>query len=351
MTWACQLITSFGQVQRGGQVAQLGHRQGNAVQPVGGGVELFQRHHLLEGIDGDVVFAVRRGVIDEGDDGGVKGVFDGKHCVRLGRGMPLGKGAGLAFVRATAILPCMSNLDPFKLICRAVLLAASASLLAACEPVVGLPAATPVAALPEAGPRTDARTAVDNFVTVAKRLEPVAERTCRAETRNVNCDFQIVVDDQVDLPPNAFQTLDAQGRPIIGFTIALIADARNQDELALILGHEAAHHILGHIPQQQQTAMAGALLAGVLAAATGFGDAGVQDAQNIGASLGARQFAKSFELQADELGTKIAQQSGFDPVNGAAYFGRIPDPGNRFLGTHPPNGDRVALIRRTAAGG
>jgi len=229
-----------------------------------------------------------------------------------------------------------------------------AGFLAACEPVTGLPGVapevTPVAALPEAGPRADARTAVNNFVTVAKRLEPVAERTCRAETRGVNCDFQIVVDDRVELPPNAFQTLDDRGRPIIGFTIALIADARNQDELALILGHEAAHHILGHIPRQQQTAMAGALLAGVLAAATGVSDAGVQDAQNIGASIGARQFAKSFELQADELGTRIALQAGFDPVRGAAYFGRIADPGNRFLGTHPPNGDRVALIKRTAQG-
>ncbi|MGB0799102.1 MAG: peptidase M48, partial [Planktomarina sp.] len=30
---------------------------------------------------------------------------------------------------------------------------------------------------------------------------------------------------------------------------------------------------------------------------------------------------------------------------GAAYFTRIPDPGNRFLGTHPPNGARITTVR------
>jgi len=214
--------------------------------------------------------------------------------------------------------------------------------VSACAPVLTGAAVPPASPLSDAGPRADARTAV------AQRLEPVAERTCRAETRGTNCDFQIVVDDRVELPANAFQTLDDRGRPIIGFTIALIADARNQDELALILGHEAAHHILGHIPRQQQSAMAGALLAGVLASVTGGSEAGVQDAQNLGAKIGARRFAKEFELEADKLGTLIALQSGFDPVRGAVYFARIPDPGNAFLGTHPPNKDRVATIRRVA---
>ncbi|HAB36898.1 MAG TPA: peptidase M48, partial [Rhodobacteraceae bacterium] len=32
------------------------------------------------------------------------------------------------------------------------------------------------------------------------------------------------------------------------------------------------------------------------------------------------------------------------------FFNRIPDPGNRFLGTHPPNSQRIATVERTAAG-
>lgn len=310
---------------------------------VTGHIELFQRDAFLERVDGHVLFAVRGDFIHQCDDRGVKCVLDCKHVVRLGREMPLGKGTGLANRHARIILWSMEMLR-FPV----VVLAALA--LFGCTPVAPVPGQVPVADL-EAAPRSDARTAVNNFLTVVDRVEPVAERVCRAETRGTNCDFQIVVDDRVEVPPNAFQTIDARGRPIVGFTIALIADARNQDELALILGHEAAHHILGHIPRQQETALTGALIAGVLAAATGASEASVESAQNIGARLGARRFSKEFELEADRLGTLIAQDSGFDPVNGARYFARVPDPGNMFLGTHPPNRDRVDLIRRTAAGG
>lgn len=192
------------------------------------------------------------------------------------------------------------------------------------------------------------RDAAENFVSVVRRVEPVAEQVCREQTEGVNCDYVIVVDDRRGAPPNAFQTLDRNGRPVIGFTLALIADARNRDEVAFILGHEAAHHIEGHIARGQQAAVTGAVLAGALAQLGG-GDANaVRSAQDIGGQLGSRTFAKGFELEADALGTRIAQRAGYDPVRGAEYFTRIPDPGNRFLGTHPPNADRMATVRRAA---
>ncbi len=192
--------------------------------------------------------------------------------------------------------------------------------------------------------------AVARFRTVVERVAPVAVQTCRAQTRNRRCDFRIVIDERPGLPPNAFQTLDDSGRPVIGFTSALIANARNSDELAFILGHEAAHHIEGHIPQSQRRAMEGALLGTIVGAALGLDTAGVDTAQRLGGTIGARRFSKDFELEADRLGTVIAARAGYDPVRGAEYFNRIPDPGNRFLGTHPPNADRIETVRRTAAG-
>lgn len=76
----------------------------------------------------------------------------------------------------------------------------------------------------------------------------------------------------------------------------------------------------------------------------------MQSAEQIGASLGARTYSKDFELEADQLGTVITARAGFDPVRGALFFNRIPDPGNRFLGTHPPNAARMDIVRKTAAG-
>ena len=192
--------------------------------------------------------------------------------------------------------------------------------------------------------------AVRAFAQVVRRVEPVAEQMCRERTRGVDCDFRIVVDDRPRQPPNAFQTLDDTGRPIIAFTISLIEDARNADELAFVMSHEAAHHIRGHIARQQQNAAAGAVIFAGLVRSTGGDPGAVEAATRLGANVGARTYSKEFELEADALGTVITDRSGYDPLKGAQFFNRIPDPGDRFLGTHPPNAQRLATVERVARG-
>lgn len=218
-----------------------------------------------------------------------------------------------------------------------------------CIPV--MPAEPPQAPLPvtNAAPALPVETAAENFVAVVARMEPVAEDYCRRLSRISNCDFRIVIDDRPGQPANAFQTLDDSGRPMLAFTVALIRDARNRDELAFVMGHEAAHHIAGHIPRQQNTALAGAVLAGVLAQVSGAGQDVVNSAQDLGATVGARRFSKDFELEADSLGSEIALVAGYDPMVGVAFFDRIPDPGDRFLGSHPANADRKRMVAATVA--
>ncbi|WP_430463372.1 M48 family metalloprotease [Tabrizicola sp.] len=223
--------------------------------------------------------------------------------------------------------------------------------VAGCVQTVSMPSSGPpqpgfeVAAAPILSPAE----AAENFVTVIDRVKPVAETYCRRLSRVANCDFQIVIDDRPGQPANAFQTVDRSGRPILAFTVPLIRDARNRDELAFVLGHEAAHHIAGHLPRQQSKAMAGAVLAGILVQASGGGQEAVASAQDIGAFVGARQYSKEFELEADRLGAEIAYMAGFDPRVGAAFFDRIPDPGDQFLGTHPANSDRKRVVAETVA--
>jgi len=194
-----------------------------------------------------------------------------------------------------------------------------------------------------------------SFAEVAARIEPVAEALCRERAQVRNCDFRIVVDPRPEQSPNAFQTVSRAGRPIVGFNAALIALARNPDELAFVMGHEAAHHIEGHIPQREQAALTGAVLGAILAAEQGLPEQDIERAGQIGAALGARQFSKAFELEADALGTEIALRAGFDAVLGSAFFDRLQDPGDRFLGSHPPNSERKAVVaatqRRILSGG
>lgn len=221
--------------------------------------------------------------------------------------------------------------------------------LSACVSTPSPEPAAPSQSSVSAPTSANAEQAARQFVKVVQTVEPVAEAECRARTTDLNCDFNIVVDDRPGQAPNAFQTLDKNGRPVLAFNIPLIATVRNADELAFVIGHEAAHHIQEHLARQQVNATAGALIFGGLAAITGGGEQIVQTAQQVGATVGARGYSKDFELEADRLGTVISHKAGYDPVRGAAFFTRIPDPGNTFLGTHPPNALRINTVRKTAA--
>lgn len=230
----------------------------------------------------------------------------------------------------------------------ATLLAALA--LSGCVVATPAPPPTGAPAPQPAVDRIDPANATANFRSAVSRVEPVAEALCRQQRRSGDCDFLIRVDPNPRQPPNAFQSLGPTGRPILTFTRALIADTRNVDEIAFVVAHEAAHHIEDHIARQRTSATTGGLIGAVVGSAIGADAATVEQLGRAGAQVGARRFSRDHELEADALGTVIAARAGFDPVRGAAYFQRIPDPGDRFLGTHPPNAQRVEIVRRTAAG-
>lgn len=206
------------------------------------------------------------------------------------------------------------------------------------------PAVTPAPAIISDGsPESTAR----SFVAVMSRMEPAVEREClQRRTQPINCDFMFVVDDRPGLEPNAFQTIDDSGRPIIGFTLSLIAATRNGDEIAFVVGHEASHHVLNHLDRKAGAAAAGAVILGSIASIYGSDQSAIEAAQRIGASVGSRYYSKDWELQADYLGAIMTLNAGFDPVNGARFFERIPDPGDHMLGTHPARAARLAQVNR-----
>jgi predicted Zn-dependent protease len=163
---------------------------------------------------------------------------------------------------------------------------------------------------------------------------------------------------------NAYQTYAPDGTPIVAFTLPMVADARNADEIAFVLGHEFGHHIAEHIRKSQQQAAAGALILGALMAAGQAQSAGSpyynqaqaeQDLENImalGYAVGERAYSKEYELEADVVGAYIAEAAGYDAVRGARFFAR-PEATQRqdgslsFWGTHPADEDRLAVVIET----
>lgn len=228
------------------------------------------------------------------------------------------------------------------------LLMAALVALAGCVPAPP-PAKPPAAEAPSPEMRARADAAIARLVAVGERMEPQVEAECRARTVRRNCDYLFVVDTRADEPPNAFQTEDRRGRPVIGVTLSLVGAVRNADELAFVIGHEAAHHVAGHIASRQHDAAIGAIFLGRAVQAQGGDAASVRKARQIGAEIGARLYSKDYELEADRLGTIITWNAGYDPLKGAAFFLRLPDPGDKVLGTHPPNKLRFDIVRETVA--
>jgi len=221
-----------------------------------------------------------------------------------------------------------------------------ACFVAACDVAVQ-PAERPSPA-EEAALRERADAAAEMFTQVVARVEPAAERKCRQQSTQIPCDFLFRVDVTPGAPINAYQSEDLSGRPVITISGSMILDVRNADELAFVLSHEASHHILNHIRRQQQSAAYGANLLAQKVAEQGGTAREIRQAQELGAAIGSRVYSKDHELEADVLGTVITTNAGYNPLIGMGYFEKTPDPGDKFLGTHPPNSERRRAVQNTA---
>lgn len=188
------------------------------------------------------------------------------------------------------------------------------------------------------------------FAGIVARLAPVVQNTCIETEIASNCKIRLFVAQTPDKDANAFQSVDRLGRPFVVVTPELLDMARSPDEIALVLAHEAAHHILGHLDRQSEDAQFGAALLAAAAERDGASRQQVREARKIGAFVGARSFSQDYELEADALGAVMVQQAGYDAMKGAAFFYRIPDPGNHALNTHPSNAQRRNVVRNALRG-
>lgn len=220
-------------------------------------------------------------------------------------------------------------------------------LLSACAAPLAVRAPGPqISATPSAG-----RTAFDAYRQAAARIEPVAEAMCRQANPGAAatfCDFRILVDANPAAPPNAFQSVGRDGRPVLVFTRAMINSVRNDHEIGFILGHEAGHQIRNHLAKTNLNANLGAVLLGSLATLSGGTPQEAQQASELGGQLGARAYSKEHELEADIVGTYIAYLAGYDPAIGARSFARFAG-GGGVLSTHPPSAQRLNTVLRTVA--
>ena len=143
----------------------------------------------------------------------------------------------------------------------------------------------------------------------------------------------------------------------VAFYRGILDNMRNDDEVAVVMGHEIAHVRRNHAAQRaRQQAAAGLGLAIVGAA---LGAAEVENADQWAGVLGAGltfgvllPYSRQHEYEADQLGVDYMHASRYQPSQSVVFWegmmarsrGRSRPPA--LLSTHPSDSDRMAALRQ-----
>ncbi len=160
-----------------------------------------------------------------------------------------------------------------------------------------------------------------------------------AVARVPSCDYQVVY--QTNTLLNAY----ADGSKIVMFS-GMVRFAGTDEELALIVAHELAHNMRGHIDAKQGNAVIGAILDGLIQGLTGVrtGGAFMNAAANVN--------SPDFEAEADYVGLYVMARAGYAIGNAPAFWRRmaVENPGGiSHTSTHPATNDRFVALQAAIA--
>jgi TPR repeat protein len=175
-----------------------------------------------------------------------------------------------------------------------------------------------------------------------------------------------------DKAPNAFATNTPNGE-VVGVTVGLARLMNgDRDMAAMVIGHEYAHLVLGHLAAAEQRRELLALLGEVAGAVIEYKTATKTHIQGVGMNVGrlgailiSTKFDRDQERQADEAGFQYMVDAGFNPLgavrlteimqrHGAGRIGLFfdnhpgwPERSARFLALIKTNPTAQATIART----
>lgn len=136
----------------------------------------------------------------------------------------------------------------------------------------------------------------------------------------------------------------------IAFYSGLIRQlALNDNEIAVVMGHEISHALREHSREQVSQAIAAQTTISIGAALLGLGQGSAELANTAYQALIATKFSRVDESEADRIGLELTARSGYDPRAGVSLWQKMMNAsqGSRppeFLGTHPAETSRIREI-------
>ncbi|WP_121240504.1 M48 family metallopeptidase [Sulfurisoma sediminicola] len=122
----------------------------------------------------------------------------------------------------------------------------------------------------------------------------------------------------------------------------------NDDEVAMVMGHEIAHALREHarerIAKSELTNLGASLLGEFI------GGGKYTGAFQLGGSLLSLKFSRDDESEADVVGMELAARAGFDPRAGVSLWQKMATASRgappQWLSTHPSGNNRIQEIER-----
>ncbi len=142
------------------------------------------------------------------------------------------------------------------------------------------------------------------------------------------------------------------GGKVVVYT-GLLPVTKNEDGLAVVMGHEIAHAIANHgnerMSQQMAIQTGGKALAIAMDQSPAQTAAIFNQCYGIGSSLGALAYSRKHESEADKLGLCFMAMAGYDPNSSVAFWERMAKMGGagapQILSTHPSDATRIKDIK------
>jgi len=185
-------------------------------------------------------------------------------------------------------------------------------------------------------------TAYDRVQRVGARIAEASRRRYGAAVDGFDWNFAVIDTAEV----NAWMLPGGKSAVNTG----LLAIATSDDELAIVMGHEAAHAIARHGAERISRAIAMQAAIGVVLATDKV------DPRLVGATaaaygvLGETAFSRSEESEADHIGLLIAADAGYDPRAAIGFWRKMGSLGGakppELLSTHPSDETRASRLEQ-----
>lgn len=170
----------------------------------------------------------------------------------------------------------------------------------------------------------------------------MAEKGMSDQLAGFAWEFNLIKDDQ---------TVNAWCMPggKVAFYTAILPICKDEDGIAVVMGHEVAHAIANHGRERMSQGLIAEFGLSTIGAAMGQNPTATQQifmqAVGMGTNVGMLKFSRSHESEADHMGLIFMAMAGYNPSSAPKFWERMATLGGgqqpEFLSTHPSHETRI----------